>query len=284
MGSRAPSRPPPRVAALPERGCSARQLGARIASEFAERILSHVAADSLAEAGASAGLPSGVLPPPGELPRECSRGQGHVLPLLTVAVCTRDGAIRLPECLDSIEALDYPDRHLDLVCGRRCSTRLQREGLDCRPLSASEVCRGRRPGLDWARNRAILAARGDLIAFTDDDVSVDAGWARAIGSLFAADPQVEAITGLWSRMKSIQRPKSLFEAYGGFGRGFERRYFRGARRQSIGLRLGGAGVFGTGANMAFRRTLFDRIGHFDPALDVGTCTNGGGDLGSFSAL
>jgi len=40
----------------------------------------------------------------------------------------------------------------------------------------------------------------------------------------------------------------------------------------------GAGRFGTGANMAFRRTLFDQIGLFDPALDVGTVTNGGGDL------
>ena len=264
-----------------ERGCSARQLGARIASEFAERILSHVAADSLAEAGASAGLPSGVLPPPGELPRECSRGHDPVLPLLTVAVCTRDGAIRLPECLDSIEALDYPDRQLDLVvvdnAPRDSSAKDSVAGRYPRVRYVVE----RRPGLDWARNRAILAARGDLIAFTDDDVSVDAGWARAIGSLFAADPQVEAITGLVVPDEIDSEAQVLFEAYGGFGRGFERRYFRGARGQSIGLRLGGAGVFGTGANMAFRRTLFDRIGRFDPALDVGTCTNGGGDLEIF---
>src|SRR3989338_2161327 len=39
--------------------------------------------------------------------------------------------------------------------------------------------------------------------------------------------------------------------------------------------------FGTGANMAFRRCLFNQIGYFDPALDVGTVTNGGGDLEMF---
>ena len=44
---------------------------------------------------------------------------------------------------------------------------------------------------------------------------------------------------------------------------------------------GGAGMFGTGANMAYRRSLFDKIGYFDPALDVGTATNGGGDLEMF---
>jgi hypothetical protein len=33
--------------------------------------------------------------------------------------------------------------------------------------------------------------------------------------------------------------------------------------------------------MAFRRALFDRIGPFDPALDVGTPARGGGDLEMF---
>ena len=33
--------------------------------------------------------------------------------------------------------------------------------------------------------------------------------------------------------------------------------------------------------MAYRHSLFARIGGFDPALDVGTVTNGGGDLEMF---
>ena len=33
--------------------------------------------------------------------------------------------------------------------------------------------------------------------------------------------------------------------------------------------------------MAYHHSLFDRIGGFDPALDVGTVTNGGGDLEMF---
>jgi hypothetical protein len=33
--------------------------------------------------------------------------------------------------------------------------------------------------------------------------------------------------------------------------------------------------------MAYRRDLFDKIGQFDTALDVGTITNGGGDLEMF---
>jgi hypothetical protein len=49
----------------------------------------------------------------------------------------------------------------------------------------------------------------------------------------------------------------------------------------LALRYGAAGDYGTGANMAFRRSLFARIGVFDPALDVGTPTRGGGDLDMF---
>src|SRR5262249_4186659 len=71
-------------------------------------------------------------------------------------------------------------------------------------------------------------------------------------------------------------------SYGGFNRGFGRRWFRAGYDQA-GWPAGphGAGQFGTGANMAFRRSLFDEIGYFDPALDVGTPTNGGGDLRIF---
>jgi GT2 family glycosyltransferase len=54
-----------------------------------------------------------------------------------------------------------------------------------------------------------------------------------------------------------------------------------ARGESTATLHGGTGKFGTGANMAFRRSVFADIGAFDPALDVGTCTNGGGDLDMF---
>jgi len=74
----------------------------------------------------------------------------------------------------------------------------------------------------------------------------------------------------------------LFEEYGGFGRGFTRRWY-GLKHDKYGgevLHLR-AGQFGTGANMAYRRSLLARLGGFDPALDVGTVTHGGGDLEMF---
>jgi GT2 family glycosyltransferase len=138
-----------------------------------------------------------------------------------------------------------------------------------------------RLGLDWARNRAILEARGEIIAFTDDDALPDADWVRSLAAVFAEDAAVMAVTGLVVPYELETEAQILFEQYGGFGRGFQRTWYRLDSAGRERWRFCGAGQFGTGANMAYRRTVFDRVGTFDPALDVGTVTGGGGDLEMF---
>jgi GT2 family glycosyltransferase len=112
---------------------------------------------------------------------------------------------------------------------------------------------------------------------------VDGWWVDAIARVFARDPDVDCVTGLVVPDEIDVEPQRLFEKYGGFGRGFDRQYYRvdTAAGERAATRHGGSGRFGTGASMAFRKTTFERIGLFDPALDVGTPTNGGGDLEMF---
>jgi glycosyltransferase involved in cell wall biosynthesis len=139
-----------------------------------------------------------------------------------------------------------------------------------------------RPGLDTARNRAIAEARGDVVAYTDDDVSVDRGWVRAIARAFEEEPHAMCVTGLVVPDELDTHAQVLFEKYGGFGRGYRRCVFRAEdARGSAVRRYGGTGRFGTGANMAFRARVFAEHGGFDPYLDVGTPANGGGDLEMF---
>jgi hypothetical protein len=87
-----------------------------------------------------------------------------------------------------------------------------------------------------------------------------------------------AVTGAIVPIELETEAQVLFECYGGFTPHFERRRYRAGVG---GVNHHHVGQFGAGANMAFRRTLFDQIGGFDPALDVGTVTNGGGDLELF---
>src|SRR4029077_1964328 len=110
-----------------------------------------------------------------------------------------------------------------------------------------------RPGLDWARSRAIAEARGDIIHYTGDAAVVDRGWARALAAVFVEAPEVMAVTGLVVPYELETEAQWLFEEYGGFGRGFERRWCRVSRRtgERAAREYGGLGQFGTGANMAF---------------------------------
>jgi GT2 family glycosyltransferase len=201
------------------------------------------------------------------------------LPMVTVAVCTRDRPGDLELCLDALGRLDYPN--LDLLVVDNAPSNGATENLVCTQFpNVRYVCEPR-PGLDWARNRAIIEARGEVVAYTDDDVMVDPGWVRALAVLFSENPEVMAVTGLVVPYELETEAQLFFEWYGGFGRGFERKWYRVNPENDWHWPYHGTGQFGTGANMAFRRTLFDQIGLFDPALDVGTVTNGGGDLEMF---
>ena len=255
-------------------GRSAEQLARQIMECFEWRIRRHLAGD---------GLAASTLDDLSRITSQCPRRPDVPLPSVTVAVCTRDGADRLPQCLDALLGIDYPPGRLDLLvvdnAPRDASTRaiIERDYPSIRYVVEPA------PGLDRARNRAITSSRSEIVAFTDDDVSVDAGWVEAIGRIFAGEPDVDAVTGLVVPDEMDFEAQRLFEEYGGFSRGFERRYERvdTVSGERAARRHGGSGRFGTGANMAFRRRVFDRIGLFDPALDVGTPTNGGGDLEMF---
>lgn len=252
-------------------GCRAAELAGRIAEHFRRRIRRHLIGDRELWGG------DGTVTAP------CPRRVAFERPAVTVAVCTRDGAGRLRDCLTSLMAIDYPGHLLDLIVVDNAPLdAATRQLVDSEFPSIRYVCEPR-PGLDWARNRAIIEAAGEIVAYTDDDVSVDAGWIDAIARVFAEEPEADAVTGLVVPDEIDVESQRLFEAYGGFGRGFDRRYYRvnTAAGERAAASHGGAGKFGTGANMAFRRSALKRAGMFDPALDVGTPTNGGGDLDMF---
>ncbi|HEX3159152.1 MAG TPA: glycosyltransferase [Gemmatimonadaceae bacterium] len=199
-------------------------------------------------------------------------------PLVTVAVCTRERPHDLARCLGALERLDYPALEL-LVVDNAPVTDATRRVVEARGARVRYACEPR-PGLSHARNLAIATARGTLLAFTDDDVVADAGWLRAAVPLFAAQPDVQAVTGLVVPLELETEAQRLFERYRGFGHGYERRWYRG-RPGRVAAEHGNTGKFGAGANMIFRRDVFARIGGFDPMLGAGTSTAGGDDLEMF---
>jgi O-antigen biosynthesis protein len=260
---------------LPEAGLRAEDLRRIALRRLSQQVMRHHLRDLVEAPFPPGGLNIEELPEvphPAPVPEEA-------LPLITVAVCTRDRTEDLKLCLDALVRLDYPN--VDVIVVDNAPSDDATERLVRGSYPQVRYVREPRPGLDWARNRAIVEARGEIIAYTDDDVVVEQGWARALAAAFE-DPEVMAVTGLVVPYELETEAQILFERYGGFGRGFERRYWRidleGGERPMHYLN---AGRYGTGANMAYRRTVFERIGYFDPALGAGTVTKGGEDLDMF---
>lgn len=198
---------------------------------------------------------------------------GHDLKT-TVVICTRDRTADLAVCLASVMRLDPPAFEV-IVVDNAPATGSTRRLISEEYPSVHYVCE-HRPGLDNARNRGVAHANGDIIAFTDDDVVVDPGWLGVLAGAFAADPSLGLVTGLAEPLELETRAQILFERYGGFGRGCRRMYSQTSSGR-MPWTLVGAGQLGAGANMAVRREVFARVGLFDPALDVGTPSLGGGD-------
>src|SRR3712207_9429193 len=53
-----------------------------------------------------------------------------------------------------------------------------------------------RPGLSCARNRGLAEARGEVLAYTDDDVAVDPDWVQGLLRGFQRRPATGCVTGL----------------------------------------------------------------------------------------
>lgn len=200
------------------------------------------------------------------------------LPPLTVAICTKDRPSVVERCLEALQGLKEPPAGLEapvdvLVVDNAPSN--DRTYAVVNERSGVRYEREPRPGLNFARNRALAEASGELLAFLDDDVVVDAGWLSGLAEAYAENPDAAAFTGQVLPYELETEAQILFEKRGGFRRGFEKRRY--GPRPEASVYPCGAGVFGTGANMVFRRNVVQELGGFDEALDVGAALPGGGD-------
>jgi glycosyltransferase involved in cell wall biosynthesis len=199
------------------------------------------------------------------------------LPPISIVVCTRDRVRLLERCLQSLCALDYPEFEVVVVdnCSRDAEVKAVVE------LAGFRYVRENRPGLDWARNRGIREARYDIVSYIDDDALASRGWLHGIARGFQ-DPSVTAVTGLVLPAELDTEAQTIFELYGGMSKGFLPKIFRTGDLPELGCYA--AHNFGVGANMSFRRHIFEQAGTFDTMLDVGTPSSGGGDVDMFHRI
>lgn len=204
-------------------------------------------------------------------------------PLASVIVCTHDRPDRLASCLRSLLTLHYPKYEIIIVDNAPTTTEtfelIQQMQQDIPYL---HYVREDQQGLSWARNRGILAAKGEILAFTDDDVVVDSFWLLELVRSFQTSDKVACVTGLVLPLELETQAQAWFEQFGGFSKGFIRCQFDlYEHHPKSPLFPYAAGKFGTGASIAFTASFMDQIGGFDLTLGTGSPTQGGEDLAMF---
>jgi hypothetical protein len=116
--------------------------------------------------------------------------------LVTVAVCTRNRARSLARMLASLAAMPPPDCAWEVLVVDNASSDdtgdVLAEFAGRLPLRRE---REPRPGISYARNRAIATAHGTYITWTDDDVVVDRDWLAAYLRAFARWPEAALFGG-----------------------------------------------------------------------------------------
>ncbi len=184
--------------------------------------------------------------------------------MISALICTRNRAKSLEATLQHFFAQNFAGGYsYELIVVDNGSTDETKQVVE--PWAARDPQRMRylfenRRGQTFARNAAIKAALGEIIVFTDDDVLVTENWLDEIHAEFAADPSLYILNGR-VLLASDELQRISFLPY--------------EKREYFGLPNGVNFVIG--ANMAFRRELFDRIGLFDLRLGPGRFFGGGDD-------
>jgi GT2 family glycosyltransferase len=207
------------------------------------------------------------------------------MPSITVVICTRDRASMLRNALRALLTLDYPDYDVLVVdnAARSAETKemVREEFRDPRLRLIEEPL----PGLSHARNAGLREARGDIVAFTDDDVVVDQAWLREIAAGFARSPGTACVTGLVPAGEVRSRAQGYFDYRVSWSKGLAPKVYSLADPPAdLPLFPFCVGAYGTGANFALDRRAALKLGGFDIALGAGTRTGGGEDIDMFTRV
>lgn len=180
----------------------------------------------------------------------CARGRADVaeiaggLPMVSIVVPTNDRPQMLSRLLESIRQLTYPHSSMELIVVGRADDRGRGvaetlgEFADF-PVEYRIVPADMLGSASFKRNEGARHARGDILAFTDDDCVVHRDWLTAAVPLFEA-PEVGGVEGA----VEIPKPPKPTLTYRG------------------SLRLTQPGGYQT-CSMFYRKSVFVECGGFD---------------------
>lgn len=184
--------------------------------------------------------------------------------IFSLIICTRNRSKQLISCLESISGMDKISEFELIIVDNGSTDNTHTIVKEFMLNNQFQILYHYEParGLSFARNAGLLIAKGEYIAFTDDDCYVDVDYIFSIMSSFRQDPFVGFVGG---RVKLYDENDLRVS----FKDDIE--YQALPSNQMIG-----AGTI-MGANFAFRRAALEDIFGFDTFLGAGTLLYSGED-------
>jgi cellulose synthase/poly-beta-1,6-N-acetylglucosamine synthase-like glycosyltransferase len=181
-------------------------------------------------------------------------------PFVSVVVSTRDRVAELDRCLSGLERLDYPAYEVIVVDNTSGDQDVRRlaEAAGARLVVEPTV------GLSGARNTGARTARGELIAFIDDDAVARPSWLAAHAAAFR-DSAVAATTGRILALSPTTAASRTWAEAQDLGDAA----FRVDRTSPHWFERANFGGLGSGSNLVLRAALFMRWGGFRESLGLG---------------
>ena len=183
---------------------------------------------------------------------ELSSASLRYYPFVSIIVPVYNASITLSLCLESILKLDYPsDRHELIVVdnGSKDETPEIAQKFGARVLYETS-----KQSSYAARNKGIIEAKGQLLAFTDSDCVVTPGWLKHLIQYWD-----DTSIGCFAGEVEAYKPETLLEKFADRS---------GILRQNVTLKCPYLPYTQT-ANSAYRSEVFEKIGLFNAELVSG---------------
>jgi len=191
---------------------------------------------------------------------------------LSIIVCTYNRIQYLPKCLASCNHQLLSKAKYEVIVVDNNSTDrtkefcddFKKQNPDLNFVYVNESSQGH----TWARNKGIESSKGSILSFLDDDAFPSPNYAEAIVEFFSQYPDITGIGGkiipiYENGIKPAWMSNYLLTLVSALDLGNKNVLFKGSK-------------FPIGANMAFRKTIFGKIGVFDVNLGrKGTGLEGG---------
>ncbi len=178
--------------------------------------------------------------------------------MISIIISTLNRADLLPQALESLmrqRGLSVPAEILVVDNGSTDDTATMMATVAQTPSLPIRYLHEPRTGLSYARNTGIANARGEVVAFLDDDAWAEPEWLSLLWKVHASDPAIACVGGkIVLDWPDCQRPRWLRPSF----LGYLGTYDLGNQSRDLSPR----DLLPFGGNISFRRSTLEALGGF----------------------